>query len=284
MNLLNNRSMRLAASTIAVSSIAGLLNPTAASAVILTYESPNVFSASPSVGTTAQNNFESPTTGNKLNYTYDFIEGSTNYRATYDNLFVANYGSGSQTAGAGYTGKFAVNTRIGITNPAISTTNINFTNTDTNTSAGIKYFGLFVSSLDARNQLTFFNGSTQLAQLSLTNFATLVNNTPGFVGGPYGEPGAFFNFFAEGAEEFTRIEFTQKTLASGNQGGFESDNHTFRFASASALAGNGVNLSALTYTGNVNTISVPEPFTVIGTLVGGTAALRLRKKLKSANQ
>lgn len=28
--------------------------------------------------------------------------------------------------------------------------------------------------------------------------------------------------------------------------------------------------------------SVPEPFTVIGTLVGGTAALQMRKKLKSA--
>ena len=30
--------------------------------------------------------------------------------------------------------------------------------------------------------------------------------------------------------------------------------------------------------------SVPEPFTVIGTLVGGTAALRIRKKLKLANK
>ncbi len=34
---------------------------------------------------------------------------------------------------------------------------------------------------------------------------------------------------------------------------------------------------------NVST-SVPEPFTVIGTLVGGTAALRMRKKLKSAQK
>ncbi|PSB55450.1 PEP-CTERM sorting domain-containing protein [Chamaesiphon polymorphus] len=37
--------------------------------------------------------------------------------------------------------------------------------------------------------------------------------------------------------------------------------------------------------GTVNaaaTTAVPEPFTVIGTLVGGTAALRMRKKLKSA--
>lgn len=30
--------------------------------------------------------------------------------------------------------------------------------------------------------------------------------------------------------------------------------------------------------------AVPEPFTIIGTLVGGTAALRLRKKLKAANK
>ena len=27
--------------------------------------------------------------------------------------------------------------------------------------------------------------------------------------------------------------------------------------------------------------AVPEPFTIVGTLVGGTAALRMRKKLKS---
>jgi hypothetical protein len=30
--------------------------------------------------------------------------------------------------------------------------------------------------------------------------------------------------------------------------------------------------------------SVPEPFTIIGTLIGGTAALRLRKKLKAGNK
>ncbi len=30
--------------------------------------------------------------------------------------------------------------------------------------------------------------------------------------------------------------------------------------------------------------SVPEPFTIIGTLVGGTAAVRMKKKLKSANK
>jgi hypothetical protein len=40
-------------------------------------------------------------------------------------------------------------------------------------------------------------------------------------------------------------------------------------------------------TGSVTPIastSVPEPFTIVGTLVGGTAALRMRKKLKSDNK
>jgi hypothetical protein len=37
-------------------------------------------------------------------------------------------------------------------------------------------------------------------------------------------------------------------------------------------------------TAAVATASVPEPFTVIGTLVGGTAALRIRKKLKSVSK
>jgi hypothetical protein len=31
-------------------------------------------------------------------------------------------------------------------------------------------------------------------------------------------------------------------------------------------------------------VSIPEPFTIIGTLVGGTAALRMRKKLKSTTK
>ena len=32
----------------------------------------------------------------------------------------------------------------------------------------------------------------------------------------------------------------------------------------------------------VDAMPVPEPFTIIGTIIGGTAALRMRKKLKAA--
>jgi hypothetical protein len=39
--------------------------------------------------------------------------------------------------------------------------------------------------------------------------------------------------------------------------------------------------TTITGPGNVLT-AVPEPFTIIGTIVGGTAALRMRKKLAAA--
>ena len=262
-------------SSISVSVVAAILNSSAASAVTITYEAPNVISASPSVGATVQNNFESPSLGSTNNYNFNFVDAASgnNYTAAYDRLQVANYGSGSQTAGAGYTGKFAVN------NSTVPATNITFNDTTTsNPNAGVKYFGLFFSSLDAGNQLTFYNNSTVLAQLSISNFSKLVQNSSAFVGGPFNQPGAFFNFYADTGEQFTKIALTQTT----SSGGFESDNHTFRVPAASTISGTGVDLGGLSITaGKVNTIAVPEPFTIIGTLIGGTAAFRMRKKLKA---
>jgi hypothetical protein len=279
------RSIQLAIGTLALSAITGLSNPNAASAVTITYEAPNVVAASSSVGATVKNDFESLSisTGNYANYpnsTFSFIDAATthSYTATYDNLEVAKYGNSTQTAGAGYTGKFAVNTKsTSVTNPAITTTNLTFTDNTASTAAGIKYFGLFFSSLDAGNQLTFYNGNAVIAQLSISNFSRLVSNSSSFNGGPYSQPGVFFNFYADAGEQFTKIAFTQTTTG----GGFEHDNHTFRVPDAEAVSGTGVNLGGLTFTGNVNTTAIPEPFTIIGSIIGGTAAFRMRKKLKA---
>lgn len=49
--------------------------------------------------------------------------------------------------------------------------------------------------------------------------------------------------------------------------------------SASGIIIDSVNLTS---NGSNGSTSVPEPFTIIGTLVGGTAALRIRKKLKAS--
>jgi hypothetical protein len=65
--------------------------------------------------------------------------------------------------------------------------------------------------------------------------------------------------------------------------GFTTDTN---IASISFQATNGNTLLDNFRFGRANTVAtaVPEPFTIIGTLVGGTAALRLRKKLKSAGK
>jgi hypothetical protein len=63
--------------------------------------------------------------------------------------------------------------------------------------------------------------------------------------------------------------------------GFTSDTP---ITSISFLANGGVTQLDNFRFGTANTTSVPEPFTVIGTLIGGTSAFRIRKKLKLAHK
>jgi hypothetical protein len=91
-----------------------------------------------------------------------------------------------------------------------------------------------------------------------------------------------------------RIGFSNGTGAPGSS--FELTgsgvNGAFLDGGPNALIANSLNSNVLgRYTFNARNGSivppaaaVPEPFTIIGTLVGGTAALRMRKKLKSATK
>ena len=224
-----------------------------AQAVTMTYEAPNTFSASPSVGTTQQVDFESLAVGANNGYSVNFTDATTNhaYKATYDNLTVANYGSGSQTAGAGYTGNFTAN----FSSDPNPTTNLTFTDTTNGgASAGVKYFGLFWSSVDSNNQLTFYDGNTIVDQLTISDIGLLLNNESGFTGGPYNQYGAFLNFYADAGEQFTKISLTQI-----GGGGFESDNHTFRVPDALVQSGTPVNPAGVK--------KLPEPSSIAGQLL-----------------
>jgi hypothetical protein len=46
----------------------------------------------------------------------------------------------------------------------------------------------------------------------------------------------------------------------------------------------GADLNIFAYKAQASSTAVPEPFTIVGTLVGGSAALRMRKKLSDANK
>jgi hypothetical protein len=273
MNLIKSCSSQLAMGAISAGAMmSGLFAPNPASAVTITYENPNIYSASSAIGATHQIDFESVPLGITTNYSDSFVDNASgrNYTAIYDLLQVNNYGGNSQTAGAGYTRQFATN--IG----NVQTTNLTFTDATTgNNAAGVKYFGLFYSSLDNFNQLTFYDGSNILAEFTFSDIPKLLHYDSAFVGGPYNQYGAFFNFYADAGEQITKIQFKQL-----GGGGLESDNHTFRVPDALSVAGNEVDLAGLNVTtGTLKTTQIPEPGDVFGTLVGGMLALGLKRKL-----
>lgn len=254
-----------------MAAMSGLSTTNAASAVTITYENPNIYSASAAIGPTKQVDFEAATLGNNSNYSINLTDAAGNgYIATYDSLQVSNYGDNGKTAGAGYAGQFASN--IG----SVPTTNLTFATTAGNNAAGIKYFGMFYSSLDSLNQLTFYDGSNILAKFMFSNIPQLLHYDSALVGGPYNQYGAFFNFYADAGEQITKINFTQT-----GGGGFESDNHTFRVPDAVSISGNEVDPAGLSVTaGTLRTQKIPEPGDLVGTLLGGAAVWGLKRQLR----
>jgi hypothetical protein len=113
-------------------------------------------------------------------------------------------------------------------------------------------------------------GAFDLSSIDLTDFS----------GG--GGQQTTFNFTGTRADNSTVIQALTVDALSGFQ--------TFNFSNFTNLAKvewnsggsipqfDNINVSA------ASTTSVPEPFTIIGTVIGGTAAVRMRRKLKQAGK
>jgi hypothetical protein len=120
-------------------------------------------------------------------------------------------------------------------------------------------FSFFYSAINSPGFINVYDGLNSTGNI----LATLTLPTTPFNGAP--DPtGAFSPLVAFGVN-FNGIAKSVDFGGTANQIGF--DNITL----GSATPGNGGQ-------------GVPEPFTIIGTLIGGTAALRMRKKLSSANK
>jgi len=121
------------------------------------------------------------------------------------------------------------------------------------------YFGLWWSAGDKYNTLTFYNGSTQIAQYTTATLPGLLPKT--YFGNPVdgradsAEPFAFLNFYGVGAR------FTKVVLSNLNSTGFESDNWTVRAQPYGYYTGEDpANLpGVLISTINTSTTPVPEP-------------------------
>jgi hypothetical protein len=105
----------------------------------------------------------------------------------------------------------------------------------TTKSAGLNYFGAFVTAVNPGNQIQFYKGATLVGTFDLTatipssitgNPAYLVNTS--FYNNYEGQPFVFMNFLDVGGT-FNRVVFAEpEALQYG--GNFGSDNHTVGFA------------------------------------------------------
>jgi hypothetical protein len=153
-------------------------------------------------------------------------------------------------------------------------------------SVGLLYYG---------TQYRSYQGSTALFPYSVNNLISLTKVGGGafdlasidltdFTGGN-GTQNTIFNFTGTRADNST----VNQSVTVDDLSGFQ----TFNFSGFNNLAkvewrsnsGGGstpqfdnINVSA------AGTTSVPEPFTIIGTVIGGTAAVRMRKNLKQAGK
>ena len=118
--------------------------------------------------------------------------------------------------------------------------NLNFTSTSVGSSLGVFGVGLNIVS----NQAPFYNAFATYGDGTSENFIL-------------GSAGSFFGITSD--KLINNVSFGLANGGTTTSGGFQIDNLTIGSSTAQA---------------------VPEPFTIIGTLIGGTAALRIRKKLK----
>jgi hypothetical protein len=205
-----------------------------ADAIVATYDAADVQAATGSTlcGSAAQCQIGEETF-NSWNGNVPF---TTNYSTSLANVggltgnFTGTY-TGSLTrsnnyewGGAGGTGYY----------PTVTDASYTVTLTVSGTIPGINYFGMWMSALDAGNELQIYDGNTLVytftaAQIIATMGACPSSTNP-YCGNPNNgedtnEQFAFLNIYDE-TGYFTKIVFTETT-----SGGFESDNHTVGYIS-----------------------------------------------------
>ncbi|WP_310428133.1 hypothetical protein [Chamaesiphon sp. VAR_48_metabat_135_sub] len=120
-------------------------------------------------------------------------------------------------------------------------------------------FSFFYTTIGNPGSVTVYDGLNGTGNI----LATLVLSATPSTGN--GDPNGAFDVFASTGVTFSGIAKSVDFGGVANQIGFDD------ITLGSAIAGGGGQ-------------EVPEPFTIVGTLIGGTAAFRMKKNLKSSNK
>lgn len=132
---------------------------------------------------------------------------------------------------------------------------------------GVNYFGMWLSALDADNELQFYDGTTLVytftAEQLIATMGACPSSTNAFCGNPNNqedasEQFAFVNFYDESGF-FTKIVFSEADAS-----GFESDNHTVGYLSSLVPIG--------------TTFYTPEPDSLALLSLGTLALIWLRRR------
>jgi hypothetical protein len=206
-----------------------------ADAITVTYLAPGVETPSQSsvcgstVGcTVAYETFSYVPTGTSASYTSNFSSG-TGVASIYTGVYSPiDVNPADEYGGAGGTGNYDV----------VFGTSNTLTITNNRTGGGVNYFGMWISALDAGNELQFYNGSTLVYTFTSQNLISALGSCAyGHAGNAYcGNPS---DYYADSGELFAYVNFTD-TIGTFNKivftqnggGGFETDNQAVAYNSA----------------------------------------------------
>jgi hypothetical protein len=207
--------------TIIGTAMATAAAPAAADVFVLNFEASGVEHTTASFTTVGVETFD--TRASLTTFTTDFDTGGA-ITATYSPVQIK---PADQYGGAGGTGKYAV---------AFSATpySLKFSADPALFPHGVNYFGYWLPALDAGNHVTFYRKGVQVGALSPGDVLARIGSNRNYFGNPdapfkgrdRSEPFAFINFY-DTTGNFDEVRFTQT-----GGGGYESDNHTVGFYTA----------------------------------------------------
>jgi hypothetical protein len=186
-----------------------------------------------------------------------FQDGTSNFfedvNPVAGDTFGVNFNPGSLAFVTGATGAFG-------SAPYFPVTPLAYTiapSTGTFTFSGVNAPGTFDYILTGGNLPFSFNNGVNLTVANGSIFRGAFNNAPGSIGVNFGIISSAGSFFSniDGQVPTTALAFGFGDVPNGTGGSY-----------------------------GVAAAPIPEPFTIIGTIIGGTAAFRMRKKLSNANK
>ena len=196
----------------------------------LSYEPPAVTKTTVPLTYGGLETFDKQTPGNFETFDTNFDTGGK-ISGAYTNVIVK---PADLFGGVGGTGYYADALGFDTMEPTSYSLNLSTTN-----AGGLNYFGAYMMAVDHANQITFYNGTTEVGSFNLlSQLPPSITRNPKYDRNPWrpdnlgGQPFVFVNFI-DTTGTFDRVVFSET-----DEGGFESDNQMVGLTTLDSVSGN----------------------------------------------